>query len=355
MTRWLIAASLIVIVLYLPHVLGGGWVYEDAALLQGVAAPTSLWRPRALSQSLWWLQWQASPDPRLFHAVSVGLHLIVVGLTAVLVRRLGVSAAGATLAVIVIALHPLTVETVAYAAQQGELLAAIGVLTACILATGRWWRAPVWGGILVAVAFGMLGKESAVVALALVPLLIGARAAQAWASWLPALLVAVGVGGGLVAWYGGWQSVANLGEAPGVHVDALDWLLVQSAAAMRMLGLLVVPIGPFTVDYDYDAVHVAVRGVALFSVVGLCVAAMAIWNRWRLGVLGLAWMLIVIAPRLFIQTPRSIFNEHQAYLMVPGFALLVGAAWDRWADKAGHVLSHRAAALSGRQVQEPHA
>ena len=271
--RWCIVLA--IIVCYLPHVLYGQFVYEDAAVLQSVAAGApELWHPRGLFRLLWWLQWQASPHPALFHAVSVALHLVVMALTGVLGSRLSLTRAAVTLALIVIAWHPLTVEAVAYAAQQGELLAAIGVLTACIFATGRWWRAPVWVGILAAVAFGLLGKESAVVAIALVPLLIVARAPRyryvrpRWAgAWIPVVLSAALLGTGV--WWYGWTVIVSIGEAPGADVTAVDWLLVQSYAAMRMVGLLVIPMGPFSVDYDYDAVPVMLRVVTVVGLAGL--------------------------------------------------------------------------------------
>lgn len=330
---WLMLVVAVVVACYFPHLLWGGWVYEDATWLGSVQEPLHLWvsRPRALFRALWLLQ--ASWSPAAAHAVSLGLHLAVAALAGVLVRRLGLSPRAAVIGVIVVLVPALGVETVAYAAQQGELIAALGVLGACVLAAGRWWRAPVWLGMLLSLGVGFLGKESAVVGFALVPAVIAVSAPRwharpLWAvTVLPVVLAAVCAFGG-VMFLGGWSSVMTIGESVDAKADALPWILVQSTAAVRMLGLLLVPGGPFTVDYDYDLVPMVQRWLSACGLGMLCLMAWWLRRPAPLVALGLAWLLVVIAPRLIIQTPRSYFNEHQAYLLLPGFALLVGAAWD---------------------------
>ena len=334
MRAWLLALTGLVIV-YGPHVWWAEWVYEDLAWIQAASTEVPDWwsTRRGLTRLAWWTQWHLSPTPVLFHAVSVGVHVVASMLVWQLARRVGVERGAASVALVVMALHPMTRETVAYAAQQGELVAAIGVLGACLLAAGRWWRPHVWMGIAGCIALGLAGKETAIVALALVPLIIWVRQVEGrplWAArWLPAVLAAEVLVGG-IRLVGGWVTVVNAGEAGGVRVGALEWLLVQSAAVVRSLWLLVVPIGPFTVDYDYDAVGRAWQWASLATLIGLAGGAWALRHRWPFEMACLVAMLIVIVPRLIVQTPRSYFNDHQAYLLVPSVALIAAGVYDRW-------------------------
>ena len=324
-----------VLLCYLPHVLWATWVYEDVAVLSTTAADVPYLSQRGLLAAFWQVQWALVPTPRIFHAVSFGLHLLVAGMTAVFVRRLGVSARGALCAAVAVSIPALSVEAVAYAAQQGELLATVAVLGACILAAGQWWSAPAWVGMLTLIALGMWAQESTIAALWLVPLVIWAspfrtwRARPLWAvTWFPAVIAAELAYGG-VLFYGGLGTLANLGEIPGATVSAGDWFLLQSTALARSIGLLILPIGSFTVDYDYDAVSQAVRWMSVIGLASIAVLAWRLRQRWPLMTLGLTWLLVAVLPRLVVQTPRSYLNEGQAYLLLPGLGIVAAALYDK--------------------------
>ena len=307
---------------YVLHVLYGEFVYEDGAWLAMAAGGQAggFW-PRGLAQRLW--IWQGS-DPQTIHAVSLFLHGTNAALVYLLARRLGLRSAFAGLAAVLFYAHRLGVETVAYAAQQGELIAAAGVLGACVVAAGqwRWWTAPAIGALLLV---GMGGKETAIVGVLLVPLTCWVTKADLWelAAWLGLFVAVIGV---IVA--GGPVQLANIGQSVGAEVTALEWLLIQSTAVVRTFGLLLVPIG-LTVDYDYDIVPIVYRWMSLGILVGLTVLAIAGIKRWTFGAFCLGSMLLVILPRLIVQTPRGNFNDHHAYLMIPFFALLVAHTWER--------------------------
>lgn len=187
-------------------------------------------------------------------------------------------------------------------------------------------------GIVGCLALAVLSKESAIVGVGLVAI-VAVRGAGHAVTRLGLVAVTVATlvfvfGNQLSA--GGIRAVVNIGEDPAATVSALDWLLLQSTAVMRTFGLLLVPYG-FTVDYDYDAVPYGLRVLSLMGVGGLFLATWALRKQTNLA-LGLAWMTIVVLPRLVIQTPRSYFNDHQAYLLVPGFALLMGGLHE-WAKR----------------------
>lgn len=117
---------LLVVACYVPHILWASWVYEDGARLREALT----WGPRVVSRAVWWLQ---GGSPVIVHFVNALLHLTVAGLSGLLAYRLDMSAAGARLVTGAVLVSTLSVEAVAYAAQQGELLAAVFVLGACCL------------------------------------------------------------------------------------------------------------------------------------------------------------------------------------------------------------------------------
>lgn len=150
---------------------------------------------------------------------------------------------------------------------------------------------------------------------------------------LALVLVLVGIGR-----YGSVRGLVNAGEAPEVATDAMSWLLIQATAAHRLIGLTVIPVGQ-TVDADLDRLPQPVSGLMGLGTLGLLgVVAWRVRRRYPLVTFGLTWMLIVSAPRLIIQTPRSQFNEHQWFLGLVGAAFVLGdrvpvvVAWvgERW-------------------------
>lgn len=319
--RWSVVALAVVVLAYLPHVVVGAWVYEDAGVVWRATSALDIrqarWPLNLISQA----QWSLAPAPAVFHAVSLALHILTALFVGLFAHRLGLGAAGARLAFVAMLVPALSVEAVAYAAQQGEILGAACVILACVLALGRWWPASI-----VALGSGLWVQESAVAGLLLVPwtLAIFPKKSAQW------LLVPCATAIGFGLWrYGGLSALVNIGEDVGVTVTWLDWWLVQSTAAARALGLLLIPIGPFTVDYDYDSVPMTVRWLAAGAWLCLPIAAVCL-SRWRhrrsqVIALGLGGLFLSVLPRLIVQTPRSYLNEGQAYLMLPWFAMVMAA------------------------------
>ena len=317
-------ALLCVLVAY-ASVWTAGFVYESHP------APVTLetlwrfewyWQPRALS---YWVMGQLhGVNAGAQHGISLGLHLLTGTLVGLLGVRLGLSRIAAVAAGSLFLVHPLAVETVAYVTSRTDQLAAIGVLTACILATGRWYA---WLGIPLALGFGVLAKESAVVGLGLVPLVWAMRVPGWSAKTLTALgsLAFLPLG----AWhYGGLSRMVNYLEGPGMTIAWWDWLLVQGTAALRLLTLAILPIG-LTVDYDYDRIPLSTR---VFACTALMAIALTLWRLTHthpLIAFGLAFAILAILPRFIIQTPRSYLTEHHAYLSLAGLVLSAAAYWEQ--------------------------
>lgn len=308
----------VLIVVYGPGLSGSTFVYEDQTWARMPAPPPLELRPRALTAWSWW--WARAWSPAAHHWLGLGLHALVTAGVWGLCRRLGLSRLGAGVAASAFAVSVVAVETVAYAASRSELLAALGVLGACLAATVRqWWR---WPLIVACLAVGILGKESAIVGLPLAALVLAYQERET-STAAPAVRLTVAI----VILVDLCRAFANAGEAPGATMVWPDWLQMQSTAAVRVFGVMVSGLGA-TVDYDYDAVPQLLRAAAPSGLAGLAWGAYAGRRRWPALSFGLAWMLIAVLPRLIVQTPRSYLNEHQAYVAIVGYAFLLGSAFD---------------------------
>lgn len=309
----LVAALLTVGLLVYAPLWTAGWVGEDQTwLMNGASGTPSLLHTRGLTTWTWgWTR-----TPLAAHLTSLTLHGMLVLLTGLYVWRVGFSVTVAWVTSLFLLIHPVAVETVAYASSRSEQIAALAVMGACLVATwAGWWKWPV---IAVAFGIGMMGKESAIVLCGLVPLTLW----MTGQSWRKAALVSGGVLIAGVVWYGGPWEVMNFPDfAP--QISAGSWGLLQSAAAMRILLTTIMGIG-MTPDFDYDHVSVATQVCCLIGLGSLGMIAWECRATLRAVTFVLAAPLMVLAPRFVVQTPSSYLNEHQVLLALPW--LLLGAA-----------------------------
>ena len=326
--RWGLACVGLLGALYGPHVWSAGFVYEDAVWRPEMTATASLpFQSRVLTRA----SWRLTETPQAAHALGVGLHAGVVGLLGLLAWRLGYSRDGVGLVALLATVHPLTVESVAYASARSELLAAIGALLAVVCAAGRWWRPWYLTGMVTGIVLGWMGKESAIVALALVPLTMLLRARR---PFLVAVFVLVCVGGATAIDGQDVKALANIGESGMMQTTAGSWFLLQAAAAYRLIGLAIWPVG-LAVDADIDAIPRLLQWWAVVALGGIVASLAALVRTHRRVAYGLAWCLLCLAPRLVVQTPRGYFNEHHFYLSLLGLILAGVAWWDDWRDQHG--------------------
>ena len=307
-----------------------GFVYEDARWRQ-LESPGLTLRDRPLMAWSWWAHTRWTQSPQAFHAVNLGLHLLVAVLFGVLLCRLGLSWMAAAFGAALLALHPLGSEPVAYLSARPELFAAIGIVGACVLAltSWRWWTAvPVLGAVL----FGLAGKETALVVLLLLPFLLWRQRhpVTPWAVLVSLWLLTCGL-----VLSGGWTSVINRGEATGMSgVAWFPWLATQATAAVRLAGQTLFSLLPatsaLTVDYDYDLLAGWVRLGSVLAL--LACGALAYRQRVQrpLVTIGLGWFLLALLPRLMVQTPRGYLNEHQFYVPFMGLLIVAVSLWDEW-------------------------
>ena len=142
-----LALALLAVVCYLPAMLWGGFVWDDrtfildetalrdwAGLVRIWFAPLELAEThyRPLTYTTFWLEHQLwGYAPRGYHIVNVLLHAANTLLLWPILRRLAVP--GAWLVAAVFAVHPLHVESVAWAIERKDVLSGLFYL-ACVLA-----------------------------------------------------------------------------------------------------------------------------------------------------------------------------------------------------------------------------
>lgn len=162
--RWLhVAVFALALAAYFPA-LQAGFIWDDhpghvtRPELQSVAGLARIWfEPGATQQyypllhSAFWLEhrlWGEQPFP--YHLVNVLLHATSACLVGAVLRRLAVP--GATLAALVFAVHPVTVESVAWISEQKNTLSTVFYLLALLAylrfqddrRPGRWAIATAW-------------------------------------------------------------------------------------------------------------------------------------------------------------------------------------------------------------------
>ncbi|HKE10833.1 MAG TPA: hypothetical protein VKE73_04610, partial [Myxococcota bacterium] len=95
-------------------------------------------------------------EPSGHHAMSLGLHALNTALLFAFMRRLGVARGASAFAAGLFGLHPLHVESVAWAAERKDVLSmAFGLLT--LLAYIRYAEAPSWKRMALVTGLLMLG------------------------------------------------------------------------------------------------------------------------------------------------------------------------------------------------------
>ncbi len=279
------------------------WVYEDSQYLK--ASSLLHFQPgRTLTAWTW------SANPAVVHVENLALHL----LAGLLVWWLAVQLEWPLPWVVagLFLLHPIQSEAVAYGAGRGDLLSTIGILIACVGATGNLWL--VAGGAIVAI----LSKETGVVVLPLVGLLWAFEAALTRRRILllgVCCLVALPILPTLLA--------VNRGSG----VSAWSWAVTQSWATGRLVVNSIWPAW-LTVDPDEYWPH-WLESIWLLDLVTFGLGAWLVRYYWPRVSLAVWWILICIAPRFLVRTPGSVFNEHQFYGSFVGVALLLTLALDR--------------------------
>ncbi|MFN2572302.1 MAG: hypothetical protein ABR537_11955, partial [Gemmatimonadales bacterium] len=285
------------------------------------------------------LSWAVAGDhPMVFHALNLLWHAGVAVVVAALTLRQTVRPA-ALAAGLVFAVHPVHVEAVANVIGLGELMAAAGVCLAVYAAVVR--QDLLVSGL--ALLFGLLSKENAVVAPALI--------VWGWMVWqgpVPRRAVTFGVSWVLIG--GMYLVVRAIVLHPYARLHAIaPVFLGESAFAGRLTAVAALGdvvrllLFPLTLRVDYSPaqrtiVHSLLDGRFIIGLacLALWVALLVLaWRRGRrLQAFGLGWMAIAFLPvsNLFFST-GVLLAERTLYLPSVGFALAAGAALGRLPER----------------------
>lgn len=302
-------------VIYSPHIWQSPLVYEDARLVDG-AQRQMAWRDVLRLRGLSTDSWAFVQSPRASHALNLWLHVVVVGLVGLLFWRLTRDKHLTWAIALITALHPLTSETVAYAASRAELISAVGVLLALVSVTGQGWNRL---GVVPALLLAVLGKETGIVGLALVPLVLWYQR-----RFVAAKVTALGVVCLAVSALPLLGRYAGIGEYDGLHTNAVTWVGIQAVAIWRLVVLSVAPLW-LSVSPDVSMVSGWSYAAAMVLLVASLETAWRARHTAPLLTLGMVGCAIVAAPRFLVRTPGSPFNEHQWYLAMPFVACVLAS------------------------------
>jgi tetratricopeptide (TPR) repeat protein len=338
----------------------GDFVFDDAVVLQGDSLLQSFDLHRIFRENYWGrsrsspnyrpltllsyaLNYRLSAKAWGFHLINAALHCAVVGAFYLVARRLLVERWAAAAASTLYAVLPIHAEAVANIVGRAELLAALAVFLAWRLALrdeGDRPRTAVQVGALV--LLGMLSKENAAVAVALIPISAYLlRRRLAWAATCGAL---AGVAAyGLLRWL-----LFEPGPIPAGLATLVDNPLARQPAILRilnataLLGLYgiraVLPIH-LSADHSYNELPVLQAGDPLLwlgaggTLLALLLPLALLWRRAPAAAVGFAVFPAAFATTANVLLPiGTMFAERLAYLPSAGYPLgLLGilAHWTR--------------------------
>ncbi|HVV86503.1 MAG TPA: hypothetical protein VHE35_25775 [Kofleriaceae bacterium] len=316
-----------------PRLAAGGWSYVKAAFTRPqFEAYAPLHLLSYLVDRALWPGWAGG-----YHLVNLLLFAGALVTWFALARRFAPAPAAAA-AVLALALHPLTVEPVAWISARKDLLALLFVGLVLLVEDRHAGARPRWAALALGAA-ALLSKVSAVC----LPVLVFAH--LRWLRGLP------------------WRTAAvrALPYALGAAALAVaTWLIFRGhqmipparpdGAAVDVLGTVAAYVGR-TAAPDPSPIYPARAPLALAGavLVGLAlVAAAATWRRWpaaarQAAVAFLAAIAPVanLVPVVFRFADRYVLLAHA--VLVPALAIALAAAWRRLAARP---VARRAAAAA---------
>ncbi|MEP6800981.1 MAG: tetratricopeptide repeat protein [Acidobacteriota bacterium] len=300
----------------------------------------------------WWLHGRV---PEAFHVVNVLLHAAATLLAGALFVRAGVPFAAAGLSSLFFAVAPIHVEAVTSLVGRGETLAAVLALAFLHVALGATASPRKWARLLPALlcyALGVLTKESAAVAPALLFLLLAwrergglaPRLRSAFVKGLPAFAGAAAALAGIFAlrsWVlGGVLRARDTGifevENPLAPLAALPRAMNACLLLLRYAGRTLFPLH-LSADESAWSIRMvpgaSLPGIAAAAVVALvAVLALRRLSSGSPAALGVLFFGVAFLPTANLLYPiGTILGERTAYLPSAGLCLVLGSLCSRGA------------------------
>lgn len=346
------AALALFAVVVFANALSNGFVLDDRGILLGnpiVQQLSQSWR--SFTQPYWpeslgggqyrplgilhfALDWQLSAGAAAwFHAVNLAWH----ALAAVLVWRLArelMSASAAVIAAALFAVHPVHVEAVANVVGRLECMAAVFVLGALLAHRASSWLA------IPFFALGLLSKENAIVAVALIvanDVLLtpapNARRKRLYAAY--GLVVAAYVATLAVVFQ---DRPLRVMSGTLAHLSFVDRLWTVASVIPHYVRLLLAP-AALSADYEAQVIPAAhgisaAGGVGLLLMTSYAAALVIAWRTNKKLAFSLLWVAIAIAPvaNVFFVSGVTL-AERSLYVPSVGAMLALGIALDALLDR----------------------
>ena len=323
----------IVALVYYPIVFNG-WAYEDPRMLGGLLLPidwSSALRPSRLLSNLSFKATAAlteQPNPTVFHAASVAIHLLNCALIGVLSHKLG---ARTWLAAVLFAVNPVVVEAVVYAAARTDLIATTFTLTACLSVAGCRSTPPLSRLLTAtfAVWLTLISKESAAGVILVVPIV--------WLYSDPGLewrkLTVIGIPILVVSAYAFYHRPVWPEAADSVlDYTWVEYASYQAGTIYDLAARTLIPLS-LTADFDAAALSPLIRYFALLIVVAvLPIYAFTSPRRSYPVLFAIAFAVASVAPRFLVRTNEWV-SEHHFYLAVAGIAMAVSVKLEEYVGR----------------------
>ncbi|MDQ2871375.1 MAG: tetratricopeptide repeat protein [Acidobacteriota bacterium] len=301
----------------------------------------------------WWVHGRV---PEAFHVVNVLLHAAATLLLGALLVRVGVSPAATGLTSLFFAVAPIHVEAVTSLVGRGETLGAVFSLAFLYVALGAAGSPRRVGRLLAALALyalGILTKESAAVAPALLFLLLawrepGGLAARLLAALRRGLPVYAGAATVLAGTFllRSWV-LGGLLRAQGTGIFEVENPLAPLAAGPRVVNACLLllryagrTLFPLYLSADESAWSIRIAPAASFA--GLAAAVLLVllaslalirFSRGSYAALGVLFFGIAFLPAANLLYPiGTIFGERTAYLPSAGLCLALASVCARGAE-----------------------
>lgn len=359
-----LAVLLIAIAAY-ANSLANGFAYDDVLIIERntrvhrLSDQASIWLTpywpnygpelglyRPLTIFGYAVQWAAGGGaPWVFHAMNVLMHAGVSVLVFLLLLHLA-SRPAALVGAILFAVHPVHTEVVANVVGQAELIAAGGVLAACILFVSRPDGVRVPAARLAAMALlyamAIFAKESAIV---LPGLLLALDLAQrrvmltrdGIVRYASAMILPVVVLGAIAAVYLLLRlevigSITAENPGPALRFLRGEHRVLNAFRAWPEYARLLFFPARLSADYSPAAIlpvtsvtPMVALGIALFAGTAVLAVSLPVYS----GALAAAWFLIAVLPVSNLLFPVGILvAERTLYLPSVAAVLVAARAWD---------------------------
>jgi protein O-mannosyl-transferase len=350
---WGILATLVFIV-YLPS-LNGGFIWDDKDLLTQnplIKASDGLYRLWCTTETIdywpmtyttFWFEWRLwGMNSNGYHVTNVILHILCCLLIWAILRKLSVP--GAYLAVLLFAVHPVNVESVAWIAQRKNLLAMVFFLMSILAYLQFEDRSPLsrrgsmrWYGLsLMAFLLAMLSKGSVAVMPLLLLLILWWRRPLTWRDllWMLPFFAVAAILTGVNIWF----QTHGTGE-----------VIRNASGGIRLLGAggvvwfyLFKAVFPWNLSFVYPQWQIQVNNpmwwLPLFAVGMVTVVLWRYRNGWGRPLL-FAWGFFCIAllPVMGLIDVYfmkfSLVADHYQHLALVAPIALAASLWSVWRDR----------------------